>query len=190
MSNEAVLTSTHNLCFRAKIRKTNHNFSSENYHFYSREKLQYISWARFHNEMAIASNETQIRFDTTQSKTKAYVFFKRTVDSHQRLRIYRLVWRFPKRTGHMFLLPWCSNIIELCVIMVTTSRYSNQCYIISIFLFSIVQMYTRTDFLIVVSIIPLGKKNGRIRQSQCTGFKITAIITYVNMFFFCFLTKH
>ena len=35
--NEAVLTSTHNLCVRAKIRKIS-NFSSKNYHFYSLEK--------------------------------------------------------------------------------------------------------------------------------------------------------
>ena len=33
--------------FLAKIRKKYHNFSSENYHFYSREKLLYIARASF-----------------------------------------------------------------------------------------------------------------------------------------------
>ena len=42
--NEAVLTCTHNLCFEQKYEKY-YNFSSENYHFYSREILLYIAWA-------------------------------------------------------------------------------------------------------------------------------------------------
>ena len=47
--NKAVLTCTHNQCFEQKYEK-HHNFSSENYCFYSREKLQYITWACFRNE--------------------------------------------------------------------------------------------------------------------------------------------
>ena len=46
--------STHNQCFRAKIRKKHHNFSSENYTFYNREKLQYITWACFRKELGPA----------------------------------------------------------------------------------------------------------------------------------------
>ena len=40
--------------FLAKIRK-NYNFSSENKHFYSREILLYIAWARFHNVLLVVS---------------------------------------------------------------------------------------------------------------------------------------
>ena len=40
---------THNQCFEQKKKKKHHNFSSENYRFYSREKLQYITWACFRN---------------------------------------------------------------------------------------------------------------------------------------------
>ena len=36
---EAVLTCIHNLCFEEKKREKYHNFSSENYRFYSREKI-------------------------------------------------------------------------------------------------------------------------------------------------------
>ena len=36
---------THNQCFEQKY----YNFSSENYHFYSREILLYIVWARLRN---------------------------------------------------------------------------------------------------------------------------------------------
>ena len=39
---------THNQCFRAKKEK-HHDFSSENYPLYIREKLQYITWACFRN---------------------------------------------------------------------------------------------------------------------------------------------
>ena len=45
---EAVLTCTHNQCFEQKKEK-HHNFSFENDLFYSREKLQYITWACFRN---------------------------------------------------------------------------------------------------------------------------------------------
>ena len=41
---------THNLCFEQKSEES-HNFSSENDHFYSREKLQYITRACLRNEM-------------------------------------------------------------------------------------------------------------------------------------------
>ena len=34
----------------SKNKKKYHNFSSENYHFYSRKKLQYITRACFRNE--------------------------------------------------------------------------------------------------------------------------------------------
>ena len=40
---------THNLCFEQKYEKYN-NFSSENYHFYSREMSQYIAWTCLRNE--------------------------------------------------------------------------------------------------------------------------------------------
>ena len=38
-----VLTCTHNLCFERKY-ENYHIISCENYDFYSREKLQYITW--------------------------------------------------------------------------------------------------------------------------------------------------
>ena len=43
-----VLTCTHNLCFEQKY-ENKQNFSTENCHFYSREKLHYITWACFRN---------------------------------------------------------------------------------------------------------------------------------------------
>ena len=40
----------HNLCFEQKLEKY-HNLSSENYHFYSREKsFLYIAWACYRND--------------------------------------------------------------------------------------------------------------------------------------------
>ena len=45
---EVVLTCTHDLCFEQKLEKY-HNFLTENYHFYSGEKLQYIARACFRN---------------------------------------------------------------------------------------------------------------------------------------------
>ena len=56
---EAVRTCTHNLCFvrrfyrvptiyvMSKNKKKYHNFSYENYYFYSREKSMYIAWTCF-----------------------------------------------------------------------------------------------------------------------------------------------
>ena len=44
----AVLTCTHNQCFEQKIKKKEKK-SSENYHFYSSEILQYITRACFRN---------------------------------------------------------------------------------------------------------------------------------------------
>ena len=43
----AALTCAHDLCFEQS--KNNNIFSSENYHFDSREKLLYIEWACFRN---------------------------------------------------------------------------------------------------------------------------------------------
>ena len=41
---------THDLCFEQKIRKNiRDNFSSENYHFYNRDVLQYIAWTCLRN---------------------------------------------------------------------------------------------------------------------------------------------
>ena len=40
---EAVLTCTNDLSFEQKLKKKYHNFSSENFRFYNREILQYIS---------------------------------------------------------------------------------------------------------------------------------------------------
>ena len=45
---EAVLTCTHNLCFKQKYGK-NQKSSTENCHFHSREKSLYIAWACFPN---------------------------------------------------------------------------------------------------------------------------------------------
>ena len=45
---EAVLTCTHNQCFEHKKEKY-HNFSSENYRFYSREISLYIAWECLRN---------------------------------------------------------------------------------------------------------------------------------------------
>ena len=40
---------THNLCFEQKKEKIS-DFSTENSHFYSREKLHYVTWACLRNE--------------------------------------------------------------------------------------------------------------------------------------------
>ena len=40
---ETALTCAHDLCFEQKIGKTYHNLSTENYHYYSREKSQFIA---------------------------------------------------------------------------------------------------------------------------------------------------
>ena len=45
---EAVLTCTQNLCFVQTYEKYQ-NFLSENFRLYSREILQYITWACFRN---------------------------------------------------------------------------------------------------------------------------------------------
>ena len=49
--NEAVLTCTHNLCFEQKSEKVKN--STENCHFYSREKSLYIAWACFRNVLNV-----------------------------------------------------------------------------------------------------------------------------------------
>ena len=46
---------THDLCFRAKLRK-NHNFSSEKNHFYIPEILQFIVWPCYCNEIFTIMN--------------------------------------------------------------------------------------------------------------------------------------
>ena len=48
---QAVLTCTHNICFEQKYENSK-NYSTENCHFYSREKSLYITWACFHTETA------------------------------------------------------------------------------------------------------------------------------------------
>ena len=45
---EAVLTSTHNICFEQKY-ENSQNIATENCHFCSREKSLYIARACFHN---------------------------------------------------------------------------------------------------------------------------------------------
>ena len=47
---EAVLTCTHNICFGQKYENSQKN-STENCHFYGREKSLYIAWACFRNEI-------------------------------------------------------------------------------------------------------------------------------------------
>ena len=42
-----VLTCNHNICFKQKYKKKNPKNSTENFHFYSREKSLYIAWACF-----------------------------------------------------------------------------------------------------------------------------------------------
>ena len=49
---EAVLTCTLDLCFEQQ-KKIYHNFSSENFRFFSREKLQYITWACFRDVLLL-----------------------------------------------------------------------------------------------------------------------------------------
>ena len=43
---------THNLCFEQKY-ENNQNISTENCHFYSREKSLYVAWACFRNAKKI-----------------------------------------------------------------------------------------------------------------------------------------
>ena len=57
---EAVLTCTHNLCFEQTL-EINHNFSSENDRFYSREKMQYITWACFRNGPEESSGRIRVQ---------------------------------------------------------------------------------------------------------------------------------
>ena len=54
--------STHNLCFRAKIRKILDLFI-RNYHFYSREILLYISWACLRNVCNCSSIHFRFGFE-------------------------------------------------------------------------------------------------------------------------------
>ena len=50
--NEAVLTCTHNICFEQKYENSKKN-QLKIAIFYSREKLLYIAWACFRNEMPV-----------------------------------------------------------------------------------------------------------------------------------------
>ena len=50
---------THDLCFEQKLEKY-HNFSFKNYNFYSREILQYITWAYLRNATNAAKTEPLI----------------------------------------------------------------------------------------------------------------------------------
>ena len=45
---EAVLTSTHNLCFEQKCENSKKK-STENFYFYSREKSMFVVWECFRN---------------------------------------------------------------------------------------------------------------------------------------------
>ena len=56
---EAVLTSTHNLCFGAKIRKTSFFFSGEIFDFCNPKKFLYITWACFRNGSGVSGISTQ-----------------------------------------------------------------------------------------------------------------------------------
>ena len=47
----SVLTCTHNLCFEQKY-ENSHNISTKNCHFYSREKLLYVAWEYFLNDLS------------------------------------------------------------------------------------------------------------------------------------------
>ena len=63
---EAVLTCTHNLCFEQKLEKYQ-KLSSENYHFYSCEILQYIARTCLRNGQkyeAVVKLSPRSKFDT------------------------------------------------------------------------------------------------------------------------------
>ena len=62
---EAVLTCTHNLCFRAKIRKISNCFSTENFHFLQSLKSLCIAWASFRNvtHMTLVAWVVLVKFD-------------------------------------------------------------------------------------------------------------------------------
>ena len=68
---------TCNLCFEQN-EENYHNFSSENYSFYSREKLLYIAWACFRNVKQAAlrsSRPLRERLRTHRVFTKDKCFY-------------------------------------------------------------------------------------------------------------------
>ena len=64
---EAVLTSTHNLCFGAKIRKNLKEKFTENFQFLQFQKNLYMAWASFHNVI--------ISFECLRKRLKYFIFF-------------------------------------------------------------------------------------------------------------------
>ena len=86
---EAVLTCTHNQCFEQR-QENHHNFSSANYLFYSREKLQYITWACFRNVKAKGEDSTE--FDIKQASERTTIEVTPCIDqcltTRQGLKMY------------------------------------------------------------------------------------------------------
>ena len=65
-----VLVRTASIHVLSKNKKNNQKISSENYHFYSREKWLYVAWACLHNvsSQAVSSVAEQAGFNMTWSR--------------------------------------------------------------------------------------------------------------------------
>ena len=81
LSNRYVSTNGHLYCVfsptiyvLSKNKRKYLNFLSENYHFYSREKLQYITWACFRNELP-SSTGTYFLDRHTEDTSRTETFF-------------------------------------------------------------------------------------------------------------------
>ena len=74
---------TRDLCFEAKIRKKYHNFTSENYLFYNREKLLYITSACFRNE-----ENNFVSCTVSRMTLKKYVFLSHFLLNISNMTIY------------------------------------------------------------------------------------------------------
>ena len=67
--------------FRAKIRKTS-QFFSEKYRFYSREKLQYITWACFRNDVLHSTRRVKTPGGIIYIKLILYLTRKKCSERH------------------------------------------------------------------------------------------------------------
>ena len=56
---------THNICFEQKY-ENSHKNSTEICHFYSREKLQYITWACYRNGLLAEASRNKTKITRTK----------------------------------------------------------------------------------------------------------------------------
>ena len=91
----------HNLCLEQKLRKKNQKFSSENHHFYSCEKSQYIAWTCYCNVKSYLDcffftfesmffSDTVINGHNLKSQN-AYIQMKLCKNTHVQVSIWYLI---------------------------------------------------------------------------------------------------